>query len=221
MWANEVGGTTFAIGKPPDLYVKWMDPVHPDPAADLRAEAVRMAWARRHVAVPEVVGVGAAGTTSWLVTRALPGGSAVADRWKADPEPAVVAIGRGLRTMHDALPVEDCPWDWSVPTRLAHLQPRHADRRSRLDTSPDSDRLVVCHGDPCAPNTLVADDGSVVGHVDLANLGVADRWADLAVASWSLEWNFGLGWDDCFLDAYGIGADPERITYYRLLWDST
>lgn len=46
-------------------------------------------------------------------------------------------------------------------------------------------------------------------------LGVADRWADLAVATLSLGWNYpGRLWDAEFFDAYGIEADPERIDYY-------
>ena len=53
----------------------------------------------------------------------------------------------------------------------------------------------------------------------LGSLGVADRWADLAVATWSTEWNYGPGWDDDLLAAYGVHTDPERTAYYRLLWD--
>ena len=48
---------------------------------------------------------------------------------------------------------------------------------------PRIDRLVVCHGDACAPNTLLHDDGRFAAHVDLGSLGVADRWADIAVAA--------------------------------------
>jgi len=48
---------------------------------------------------------------------------------------------------------------------------------------------------------------------------VADRWADLAVATWSLCWNFGPGLDGVLLDAYGIAPDPRRTAYYRLLYD--
>lgn len=84
---------------------------------------------------------------------------------------------------------------------------------------PPADKLVVCHGDACAPNTLLAGDGTWSGHVDLGLLGTADRWADLAVATWSAEWNFGPGWEELLLDAYGIQPDPDRTRYYRLLWD--
>jgi kanamycin kinase len=60
---------------------------------------------------------------------------------------------------------------------------------------PPADGLVVCHGDSCAPNTLLTGDGRWSGHVDLGALSVADRWADLAVATWSTTWNYGPGWE--------------------------
>lgn len=84
--------------------------------------------------------------------------------------------------------------------------------------SPPIDLAVVCHGDACAPNTLI-DQGSWSGLVDLGDLGVADRWADLAVAAWSTEWNYGPGWSGHLFEAYGVENDPERTSYYRLMWD--
>lgn len=84
---------------------------------------------------------------------------------------------------------------------------------------PPADRLVVCHGDACAPNTVLTPDGRLSGHVDFGLLGVGDRWADIAVATWSTEWNYGPGWESLLLDSYGIQSDPERTHYYRLLWD--
>jgi kanamycin kinase len=60
--------------------------------------------------------------------------------------------------------------------------------------------------------------GSGRANVDLGAAGVADRWADLAVATWSTEWNYGSGWDRPLLDAYSIEPDPELIAYHRLLW---
>jgi kanamycin kinase len=80
---------------------------------------------------------------------------------------------------------------------------------------------VVCHGDPCAPNTIIGDDGRWTGHVDFASLGLADRWADLAVASMSIGWNYGEGWEPEFFAAYGITPDAERIRFYRELWNAT
>jgi kanamycin kinase len=78
----------------------------------------------------------------------------------------------------------------------------------------------VCHGDACAPNTLLDDDGRWTAHVDLGTLGLADRWADLAVASMSLDWNFGEGWQPEFFAAYGVRPDADRIRFYRALWNA-
>ncbi|MGH3933798.1 MAG: phosphotransferase, partial [Pseudonocardiaceae bacterium] len=106
-----------------------------------------------------------------------------------------------------------------------HIKPpgdqptKQQDRRKLgLAHAPPVDQLVVCHGDACAPNTVLLEDGRLSGHVDLGALGVADRWADLAIATWSTEWNYGPGWDGPLLAAYGVDPDPERIAYYRLLW---
>jgi aminoglycoside phosphotransferase len=49
-----------------------------------------------------------------------------------------------------------------------------------------------------------------------------ERLVDLArnaIATWSTEWNYGQGWEDAVLSAYGVRPDPEFTAYYRLLWD--
>ena len=61
--------------------------------------------------------------------------------------------------------------------------------------------------------------GPLKGFVDLGELGVADVWWDLAVATWSLEWILGPGYEDLFLKEYGKRVDSEKIQYYRLLYD--
>lgn len=215
IWQNELGGLTFAAGTEAErVFIKW---ARHDTGLDLEAEAQRLRWAHPFTPVPTVVEFHAYDVESVLVTAAMPGESAVSDRWKRDPETAVRAIGTQLRRAHDALPVDRCPYRWTVESRLAA---KSADAL-RLPPAPAVDRLVVCHGDACAPNTLVGDDGQPVGIVDLGTLGVGDRWGDLAVATWSTEWNYGPGWEAALLDAYGIEPDPERTEYYRLLWDAT
>lgn len=237
VWRNELGGLTFRIGLgDARRFVKWT-PQGVD--IDLSAEAARLRWAAQFTTVPRVLDAGTDESGSWLQTAGLPGCSAVDDRWKRDPGTAVRAIGAGLRALHDALPVAACPFDWSAGRRLQSAYERAAagliDPRTwppdiqhigtvqhaldMLADTPPADQIVVCHGDACAPNTLVGEDGTCTGHVDLGALGVADRWADLAVATWSTQWNYGPGWERPLLDTYGIEPDPRRITYYRLLWE--
>ncbi|MFJ1756667.1 aminoglycoside 3'-phosphotransferase [Kitasatospora sp. NPDC088134] len=235
VWRNELGGLTFRLGDGPGRrFAKWAP--HGS-GADLANEAERLRWARPFTAVPEVLGLGGDDTGRWLLTAGLPGRSAVEPASKADPATAVRAIGEGLRAFHEALPVADCPYDRSVERRTAravelrrdpadwHPDLRHHGTVDRalavLADPPPVDRTVVCHGDACAPNTLIGADGRWSGHVDLGALGVADRWADLAVASWSTVWNYGPGWERPLLEAYGVEPDGERLAYYRLLWDLT
>jgi aminoglycoside phosphotransferase len=235
-WCNELGGLTFEIGAGRErCFVKWMPATAP---VDLGAERARLAWAAAFVSVPVVLDHGSDGDGAWMLTRALPGDNAVAERWRSEPATAVAAIGSGLRAFHDALPVAACPFSWSIERRLADIRRRAEGGRIRpeawhplhgdltidsalalLAKPPPVDQLVVCHGDTCAPNTLIDEGGRCCGHVDLGALGVADRWADLAIATWSTQWNYGPGWEGALLDAYGALPDQERTRYYRLLWD--
>lgn len=148
------------------------------------------------------------------MTAALPGEGAVTPTWLGRPLEAARAIGQGLRLLHDTLPVAACPFDWSVETRIGH---RTTGEKIGM---PPIDHLVVCHGDACSPNTIIGLDGSPVGHVDMGSLGVADRWADIAVASMNLDYNYGPDWEGEFFAAYGIERDEERIAFYRFLWEN-
>lgn len=220
VWENEVGGLTFRVGAGPTArFVKWAPR---DSGLDLEAEAERLRWAGAFTTVPSVVGEGEDEHGAWLVTAALPGTSAVSARWRRQPRLAVRAIGAGLRALHEALPTAGCPFDWSVAERVRRAGERKVQvEPGDLPPQPPIDRLVVCHGDPCAPNTLLDERGRWTGHVDFDQLGVADRWADLAVATWSTEWNYGSGWEEELLTAYGVDLDPVRTEYYRRLWDAT
>ncbi|MDA8116940.1 MAG: aminoglycoside 3'-phosphotransferase [Actinomycetota bacterium] len=236
VWRNEAGGLTFEVAAAPRaIFLKW---VPASSGIDLVKERERLAWAASFISVPRIVGFGEGPDGAWLATEAIDGDSAVSPANLDRPELAVRAMGEGLRRLHDALPVDGCPFDWSAGARLAQAETLHSEGRldpsdwhvehrvltpqealARLRNIPAVDTAVVCHGDACAPNTLLDGAGGFRAHVDLGSLGVADRWADLAVATWSTIWNFGEGYEDALLDAYGIDPDRERTAYYRLLWD--
>ena len=147
---------------------------------------------------------------SGSLTAALPGESAVGDTWRARRPEAIRAIATGLRAIH-TIPIDDFPSRWTSEVWVGRAP-------DSLGPRPPLDEVVLVHGDACAPNTLISTAGEWTGHVDFGDLAVGDRWADLAIASLSLDWNFGEGHQSELFEAYGIEADEERIRYYRALW---
>lgn len=205
VWRNDLGGLTFRAGK---RFIKWNPR---STAIDLALEHDRLMWiAPRHPA-PRVIDWGEDDNAQWMVTAALPGDCAVGDVWRARRPEAIQAIATGLRVIH-AMPIDEFPVGWTSQVWVG----RHA----RLGPAPHVDQPVLVHGDACAPNTLINEAGAWVGHVDFGDLAVGDRWADLAIASLSLDWNFGEGHQQELYDAYGIEPDADRIRYYRHLWTS-
>jgi kanamycin kinase len=119
-------------------------------------------------------------------------------------------MATGLLALH-RIPTADFPVEWAGQTWV--------DRAPvSLGPRPPLEDPVVVHGDACAPNTLISTSGEWTGNVDFGDLAIGDRWADLAVASLSLDWNFGEGHQARFFDFYGIDRDERRIAYYRELW---
>ncbi len=205
IWRNDLGGLTFRIGT---RYLKWNPRTT---GIDLEREGRRLLWLEGRHPAPRVAGYGEDEDAQWLLTEAVPGELAVGDRWRARRAEAIAAIAAGLRAIH-AVHIGDVPSEWAKEAWVGR-QPVNLGRR------PPIEQPVLVHGDACAPNTLISEAGIWTGNVDFGDMGVGDRWADLAVASMSLDWNFGEGHQQELFDAYGIEPDPERIAYYRALWE--
>ncbi|MGW6730862.1 tetratricopeptide repeat protein [Nocardia sp. NPDC055029] len=141
-------------------------------------------------------------------------------------------MGQTLRALH-ALPVCDCPFDGSLEVTLAQARRNvvegfvdtadfDADHRELTPAAihehlvaqrPSDEDLVVAHGDFTPGNVLA---GGVL--IDVAALGVADRYRDLALAERDLAEDFGIDAVVAFFTAYGLtGPDRAKLEYYRLL----
>lgn len=202
------------------------------------AEAERTEWARRYLPVPNVLECGVTSESSWLLTEGIDGVDATSPAFRQDVPGLVRRLAEGLRLIH-GVPVESCPFQFRNADAIRLVQKRG--NSGQIDPTrdfhpefaaltvdqalgelvgsvPDTEDLVVCHGDYCVPNILLRGS-DVVGFVDLGELGVADRWWDLAVATWSVTWNFGPGFEEQFLEAYGAQRDDQRTRFYRLLYD--
>lgn len=216
----------------------------PQGLAELAGEEARIEWlAAQGVPVPEVVEHGEGDGAAWLVTRALPGQPASAP-WPADQRAKVVDAVADIALALHALPATGCPFDRSLAVTVPQAQAAAVAGRvdlADLDeerrgwatprllaelaaTVPDHEDLVVCHGDFCLPNVLVDPETlRPSGVVDLGRVGIADRYADLAMAVRSLASPLSsqYGPDDAcrFLDRYLLGerVDNGRIAFYCLL----
>lgn len=217
---------------------------HPDPGTRLDTERLALEWlAGVGMPAPEVTAYGADAEREWLVTTTVPGRT-VAEDWPAHQRTAVLrTMARFAGRLH-SVPVTGCPLDRRLAVRREHLRRSVAAGLALTDpdpersgwsvdrlvaetrrTWPDTEDLVVCHGDYCVPNVLLDPDSLVVtGVLDVGRLGVADRYTDLALATRSLG-NRGLNPQYAptgaatFLAEYGPDADPTdpRLDFYRLL----
>lgn len=237
VWVFRPEVTTWRLVSP-DGEVRFLKLARLEEQVGLAAERDRLLWTAARLPVPRMLGYGTDGEQAWLLTEGLEGVDATDDGLRSDPNRLIPLLASGLRRIH-SLPIKDCPFDSCNDVMLQAAQRRvvaglvdsvrepidpggsltAAKALERLERlRPRYEDLVVCHGDYCLPNVLIRD-GRVSGYVDLGALGVADRWWDLAVASWSVTWNLGPGWEDHFLAAYGIARDPDKLAFYRLLYD--
>ncbi|SJN44826.1 hypothetical protein [Luteococcus japonicus] len=120
VWTNGLGGTTWQIGEGEDRDFIKMGPEHPE--FDIAGEIQRLDWLAEFLPVPSLVSWGFDDDGVWIRTKGLPGSNAVAPRNVTNAAPVVPALGRGLRRFHDALPVDECTFDWSVESRSSLLR---------------------------------------------------------------------------------------------------
>lgn len=174
--------------------------------ADLAGERDRIEWlSAQRIPGPSVLEWATTSDGPLLITSAVPG--VPADQLDSeDLGRAWSGIAAAVRDLH-ALPTAGCPFSRglaAMATLARDVVARDAvnpdfltdeDRERpatellcrvvaelprRLAQEPDD--LVVCHGDLCLPNIVIAPgDFSVAGFIDLGRLGLADRHADLAL----------------------------------------
>jgi aminoglycoside 3'-phosphotransferase-2 len=200
-------------------------------------ERRRLEWAAAKLPLAAVIDAGQDNGLDWMLLAPLRGLDGTSARLLKRPPRLVGLLATALRQLH-AAPITGCPFDFRLPAAMAHVESRLdsgqinpadfrpqfrgfsaaaavAELRSLLPAAEDP---VITHGDYCVPN-IVFDGDRLSGFVDVGALGVADRWRDLAVALWTLECNIGLGWDELFLETYGVTPDPARQAFYLLLYE--
>jgi len=204
--------------------------------SELEGEMRRLRWLEdQGIPAPRVVDFAHGNGRDWLLMTAVPGEDLASSR-HLSPCDAASLMADALRRLH-ALDIADCPFDHRLDRRLPLARARAEagvvdetdfddEDRGRTVLSlfddlqtlkPESEDLVVAHGDACLPN-FMARETEFTGIIDCGRLGVADRYQDVAIASRSIRYNFGDTWVSPFLERYGLTeTDPGRMAFYRIL----
>ena len=220
----------LAEGKP-TLFLKTSKAAY---GAALRAEAARLEWLAGKLSVPEVVYFYEAEFSTSLLTTTVPGVDLTHFNGESSAvkHQLTVTLVGALRQLH-AVKATDCPFDHSAATELGRLEAHLAERAASVGDSPElraareklavltqlqpEEDLVLTHGDACLPNILVLED-ELSGFIDLGAAGLGDRCRDLERALWSLDYNYGEGYAEVFLGAYGATEqDRTKLDFYRQL----
>ena len=124
-------------------------------------------------------------------------------------------IRRGTITMENARQEETYgPSGFRTPSELFDWLVKHR---------PEEEKVLV-HGDYCLPN-IFCNGRKLNGFIDLGQAGMADKWVDIEMVSWSM-WANSTGqfggkcrtFDKKLLyDALDMQPDDEKIRYYSLL----
>lgn len=198
----------------------------------------RLIWAKRYLPVSSVVGYTQDDAKAYLLTEALPGVMPYDDLLPLTLGERLTLLAQAARQIH-ALPVAACPFDSTLAVKFALIRQRiaadavqispfaeshpdctMADVYTRLiATQPAGQDIVVTHGDLYPVNILVNPQTSQLsGFVDVGRLGLADRYADLALIVNTIRWHFDETWIPFFFKAYGIEQiDREKLAYYQFL----
>lgn len=213
----------------------------------LEDERDRVAWiSGQGVPGPRALDWRTSGDGACLITSAVIGVPADAVSAK-DLQRAWSSISDAVRRLHE-LPPSACPFSRNLDTMFAvaadvvasdavnpdflPADQRHAPAAALLNLlvrevpqrrEQEATDTVVCHGDLCLPN-IILDPRTldVTGFIDLGRLGLADRYADLALLlanareTWADE-DQAEAADRALAVRYGIDLDHERLRFYLRL----
>jgi len=208
----------------PDHEERYLKIGPPDPNRSLADEQRRLEWLQDKLPVPRVQLFVQDEQLDYLLMSAVPGLDTSDKAYSHDLPAMVRQLGQGLRLFH-SVPIDHCPFDETLAVTLARARQRTEAGFAPLALlaeleakQPETEDLVLTHGDYCLPNILLLN-GAISGFIDLGRAGVADRYQDLALAVRSLAYNFGEGWAPLLFAAYGLEPDQAKLEFYTLLDD--
>lgn len=219
-----------------------IEPLHPRTLSGIET----MQWLSRKLPVPEVLCHEVLEDRSYLLMTRMSGEMACTPAFLEQPEQLVRALAEGMRLLW-ATETAGCPRMRTLDHLLEETQynvdhglvdmdnvepetfseggfrdPAHLLqwlRDNRIPSEP-----VLAHGDYCLPNIFL-QDGQFHGFIDIGDIGVGEKWRDIALCYRSLrdnlrgryggkQYNFDPLW---LFDVLQIQPDWEKIRYHLLL----
>lgn len=205
-------------------------------------EKNKQEWLRKNtlLPIPKILYYNKNKDHEFLLTTELKG-TAAYKLPKLDRKEATIILARTLKRIHE-IPIENCPFYFSLEKILSKIKNKIENKTIEetivkkyskagikiddvfqdylIQEMPKKEDLVFCHGDYCLPNVLIKNN-SLTGIIDWGYAGIADRYFDLAMSTWSLSYNYKENNEklvELYLKEYGIDKlDQKKFYYYRTL----
>ena len=205
-----------------------------------------MGWSEGKIPVPKILCHQVEDGISYLLMEKMEGVMSCDESLLEQPEVLTHALADGMRLLWQT-DTSGCPRNRTLPCLLEEARYNIDNGRVDLDNVDpetfgengfrDPDDLlnwlvnhpipsepVLSHGDYCLPNIFVKN-GRFRGFIDVGDLGVGEKWRDIALCYRSLRDNWGGAYGGkvydfdpkLFFEALEIEPDWEKIRYHLLL----
>lgn len=205
-----------------------------------------MSWSAGKIPVPKILCHKVVDGISYLLMEKMEGAMSCDEILLGQPEVLTAALAEGMKLLWRTN-TAGCPRIRTMPYLLeeARYHVEHGlvdldnvepetfgengfrnpeDLLNWLTDNPIPSEPVLSHGDYCLPNVFVKD-GRFRGFIDVGDLGIGEKWRDIALCYRSLRDNLGGRYGgkvydfdpNRLFDALEIEPDWEKIRYHLLL----
>jgi aminoglycoside phosphotransferase len=210
---------------------------------DVYEEGKNLQWLADKIRVPKVYEIGKIEDYYYVIMEQLPGQMLQEAFEKYAVDEVIFRYAKAVRAFHDTT-MENIPYSHSLAQKLEDVKAnieqkkitsQYFEREFKMMTPEEVYQLlltytfeeedkVLCHGDVCMPN-MIYDEHFNIGYIDVVQLGISDRYLDIAIGLRSLRYNlesyghtFTKEHIEIFKQGYGISSlSVNKIMFYILL----
>ena len=216
-------------------------------SADSRERVEAMRWLAQRLPVPKVLCWEEEQGMGYLLMERMSGTMACDEIWLRQPKVLVRALAGGLKMLWQQ-ETAGCPRRMNLDKLLVLAEERVI--RGEVEVSEaepetfgeggfrDPEALlawlkenrpesvpVLAHGDYCLPNVFL-ENGTVRGFIDVGDMGIGEKWRDIALCWRSLKHNYDGTYGgkhdpdfdpDVLFEALNMIPDWQQIRYHLLL----